>query len=713
MIAKLEAQIASYPHSNDILLQTKGLGFYMATEVAPEHLVKNAEGIAIGKGSWYETDISNMNTALRDTIDQLASLYAMEASSKQAQSQLATLVSEQPEAIKALLNHHLEMVNRSMEDFKDNMPNYSKGYMPQKTNNLRSLRFAESDDEVAKLESQGWEKISDGDIRQDVSDNTDGRTLMFHNDMLYQDYVSGALDMKDTHAKGTMVYNVGIDLMEVNRVSAEKMARRQQRNQTNHKQFNFAKQAEGNLIASYNAAGELTGYHYEMSGRLRDTYLERDNNAVELLGRYHSNLTFKPKVAEVQRTIAQSLYEDFRNSYGNDPRQFVTLDPESSDPNVVMMWRMMPYEFRAEATRLFGKGMPIVVRSTIYNSVFGFRTYSMSEMFDKVTGEKNALEIFLTGVLQAIFGDKAQMRTLQGERLWQKGISQIKDFIVIRNVRVLVSNIVSNALLLALQGVSPRQQIKDFVSVWNNGGRYRKLAARIVEIDNEIVINRNRPKEISKLKRERNLAMIEMERNPLHEFMQEGLMSSIVEDTDVYAEDSGYKSELDKKIDEYVDNIPKQVVTAFNWALMSPGTPMHNFMAHATQFSDLAAKYSLTRHRMSKGDSKADAIAEAQDAFINYDIPTGKGLDYLNKMGLFMFTKFVLRFQQAIMKQLNTRAGSAISQHLLVEEFTNQAGVLEPFMLNRIGNPFSAGMFNYGDAFNNISTVSFVKGLFN
>ena len=113
MIVKLEAQIASYPHSNDILLQTKGLGFYMATEVAPEHLVKNAEGIAIGKGSWYETDISNMNTALRDTIDQLASLYAMEASSKQAQSQLATLVSEQPEAIKALLNHHLEMVNRS------------------------------------------------------------------------------------------------------------------------------------------------------------------------------------------------------------------------------------------------------------------------------------------------------------------------------------------------------------------------------------------------------------------------------------------------------------------------------------------------------------------------------------------------------------------------------------------------------------------------
>lgn len=711
MIAKLEAQIATHPYSNDVLLQTKALGHYMATEVAPEHLVKNAEGIAIGKGSWYETDIANMDTALRDTIDQLASLYAMEATSKEAQSQLNTLIAEQPEAVKALLNHHLEMVNRSMEDFKDNMPNYSKGYMPQKTNDLRSLKFAEDDLEITKLEAQGWEKVSDGDIRQDVSDNTDGRTLMFHNDMLYRDYVSGALDMKDTHAKGTMVYNVAVDLAEVNRVNAEKIASRRRRSQTNHKQFNFSKQAEGNLIASYNAEGELTGYHYEMSGRLRDTYLERDNNAIELLGRYHSNLTFKPEVAKVQRTIAQELYQDFKDSYGNDPRQFVTLDPESKDPNVVMMWRMMPYEFRAEASKLFGKGMPIVVRSTVYNTVFGFRTYSMSEMFDKVTDEKNVLEVFLTGVLQAIFGDKAQMRTLQGERLWQKGISQIKDFIVIRNYKVLVGNIVSNALLLSLQGVSPTQQIKDFISVWNNGGKYRDLAARVVEIDNEIAINRNRPKEISRLKRERNLAMIEMERNPLHDFMEEGLMSSIVEDTDLYAEDSGYKSELDKKIDEYAGNIPKQVVTAFNWALMSPGTPMHNFMAHSTQFSDLAAKYSLTKHRMSKGDDKADAIAEAQDAFINYDIPTGKGLDYLNKMGLFMFTKFVLRFQQAIMKQLSTRAGSAISQHLFIEELTNQAGVLEPFLLNRLGNPLSAGMLNYGSAFNNISTVSFMKGI--
>src|SRR5699024_8514217 len=154
------------------------------------------------------------------------------------------------------------MAQRSKEDFKDNMPNYVKGYMPQKTHELRSLKFAETEQEVKKLEAQGWEIITEDGIAQDISDNSDTRVLMFHNDMLYQDYVSGALDMKDTHAKGTMVYSVATDLAEVNRVKNEKLKSRRKRNATAHSNYNFAKQKGGNLIASYNASGELTGYHY-------------------------------------------------------------------------------------------------------------------------------------------------------------------------------------------------------------------------------------------------------------------------------------------------------------------------------------------------------------------------------------------------------------------------------------------------------------------
>ena len=49
---------------------------------------------------------------------------------------------------------------------------------------------------------------------------------------------------------------------------------------------------------------------------------------------------------------------------------------------------------------------------------------------------------------------------------------------------------------------------------------------------------------------------------------------------------------------------------------------------------------------------------------------------------------------------------------MIVEEFTGQSGVLEPFILNRLGNPLSAGMLNYGSAFNDITTVSMIRGAF-
>ena len=103
--------------------------------------------------------------------------------------------------------------------------------------------------------------------------------------------------------------------------------------------------------------------------------------------------------------------------------------------------------------------------------------------------------------------------------------------------------------------------------MWRNGGKYRELASRVVAIDTEIAMNKNRPKEISRLKRERNVAMIEMERNPLHTFMEQGLMSSIVEDTNVNDEDTGYQSSLDKKIAEYTDNITFDVIKVLDFSI--------------------------------------------------------------------------------------------------------------------------------------------------
>lgn len=724
-IAKRELRISSNPNASDILLQTKDLALYMAKGETTNFLLKNAESIAIGKDSWYETGLDSMDMQLKADIDVLASLYAVDFTGKDQQAALTELINKEPEAVKAMMQMHQDMVKQSKEEFEDNPYNYIKGYTPNLTHHLRSLMFAEAvlatpgnpgktqAQVIKELENKGWVVIDRG-LKQDSTDNSPERALMFHKDMLYQDYVSGALDMKDSHSKGTTVYD-GNSYRDMQRIKSQKLAQRRQRASTmDYLTYDPRRSSKNSLVATYDSEGATISYGYEMSGELRDTYLERNNNAVELLGILQSDLVFKPSIKETQRGVAKSLYQDFIDSYSKDPRLFVTLDPNSTDPEIQKMWKMAPFTFKEEAAKQFGKGNPIVVRKSVFNSVFGFRAFSISEMFEKVTGDKNAVEKIVTSLLSAVLGDKAQMRVLQGERMWQKVITQTKSFIVIRNVQVLIGNVVSNALILALNDVPISQQIKDMVEVWRNGGTYRKQANRVAEIDAAMRINKSRPKELTKLRRERNTAMRAMEQNPMHMFMEAGLMSTIVEDVNIDGEKTGFKSDLELKIEEAQGYLPDQIITAFSWVMMSPGTPAHDFMAHSTQFSDLAAKYSMAKQRMESGKTMEDSIAEAQDTFINYDVPTGKGLDYLNRMGLFMFTKFFLRFQSTLIRTMEKKAGSMIAQHMGIEYFTNLSGVLDPFAMNRIGNnPFEPGILNYDNAVSNISTVNFLTGIFN
>lgn len=724
-ITKRELRISSNPNASDILLQTKDLALYMAKGETTNFLLKNAESIAIGKDSWYETGLANMDMQLKADIDVLASLYAVEFTGKEQQLALAELINREPEAVKAMLQMHQDMVKQSKEEFEDNPYNYIKGYTPNLTHHLRSLMFAEAvvatpgnpgktqAQVIKELENKGWVVIDSG-LKQDSTDHSPERALMYHKDMLYQDYVSGALDMKDSHSKGTTVYD-GNSYRDMQRIKSQKLAQRRQRAASmDYLTYDPRRSSKNSLVATYDSEGVTISYGYEMSGELRDTYLERNNNAIELLGILQSDLVFKPSIKETQRGVAKSLYQDFIDSYSKDPRLFVTLDPNSTDPEIQKMWKMAPFAFKEEAAKQFGKGNPIVVRKSVFNSVFGFRAFSISEMFEKVTGEKNAVEKIITSLLSAVLGDKAQMQILQGERMWQNVITQTKSFIVIRNIQVLIGNAVSNALILALNDVPISQQIKDMVEVWRNGGNYRKQANRVAEIDAAMLINKSRPKELTKLRRERNTAMRAMEQNPMHIFMEAGLMSTIVEDVNIDGEKTGFKSDLELKIEEAQGYLPDQIITAFSWVMMSPGTPVHDFMAHSTQFSDLAAKYSMAKQRMNSGKSMEDSIAEAQDTFINYDVPTGKGLDYLNRMGLFMFTKFFLRFQSTLIRTMEKKAGSMITQHMGIEYFTNLDGILDPFAISRVGNnPFEPGIINYDNAVSNISTVNFLSGIFN
>ena len=75
-----------------------------------------------------------------------------------------------------------------------------------------------------------------------------------------------------------------------------------------------------------------------------------------------------------------------------------------------------------------------------------------------------------------------------------------------------------------------------------------------------------------------------------------------------------------------MDKIPNAIKTPIDWLIINPNTPVYQFLADATQFSDFGAKYVLAKHLVEKQGIPFDvAISEAQDNFINFDVPHGVG----------------------------------------------------------------------------------------
>lgn len=703
MIKQLEANVKQHKNFNDLLIQTKALAAYMALEITPSGLSKNAESIAAGVGTEYEVGFNLMDTDLAKDINTLATLYALDYTSQEHIDKVVKLFNEQPKGIKELIRNHADLVSKSKEDFAFNPYNYIKGYTPQITNPNRDMVFAFDEAEAKMYEAQGYERLTNDELARDPHDKTDPRIGLVHRSFKKPEYVSGIMDMYDTHAKGSVVYNEENPL-DLNRVTKAKLAERKLRNAKGYEKYNPLEE-ENSLVINYGADGHIIDYHYEMNGYARDGLLERNNDAFVLMGAWAGDIAFKPEVKKMQRTVIESLYIDYKKNYHKTPAKFVFLDPNSTDERVLQQWRMLPFEARERAKDLFGAGKPIAVRSDVFNTVFGFRSYTIRDMFDKLTSERNGFEKFTIGILNFIFGENAKNKAFKAEQTIIEIEKYIKNSIVVRNVGVLMGNIFSNSLMLMLHGISPTQMLTGYVTAWRNGRRYTDRASELKEIDIRIASGEKG------LLQKRNVILKELAASPVHKYIMAGVKSTIVDDVSLEKSNDKYLTRIETEIDKVRSKLPTSVQTGLDWLLMSQDTPIYQLMADATQFSDFAAKYALAEHYQKQGMAFNDAVYEAQEMFINFDTPTTRSLDYANRLGLIRFTKFLLRFQKILVKTIRDKPASVILQSMATEHFLGAGSVTDSLLMTRLGVPLDGSVLSLTDAIGGITTVDMLTNM--
>lgn len=686
---KLQSLSKNREHFNQLLKDTKDLAWYMVGETVSGDVKKNAELIATSAGTRSITPYEQMDQNIFETVDELVTLHGLEMVNGRYMYTTQDLIQNEGQVLIAMLNTHHDLVKKSKEEFKDNPLNYIKGFKPAIHNphvDVVAVKAEEVDDYIQK----GYEQVLHGSIVQDELDNTEPRYLMINKNAPYARYNSGGLDMKDTHFRGYEVFNYKTNAKELARVGQGRLNRNTELAKTMDAHNYDPRDIKGNhLIPRYGNDMMILGYNYEMSGELRDKLLDRDLSFDMMLATMGSELVAKPKLVDTQRTLAQVLAEDAKNpttGFKISPVHFTVINPNSPDPRVQEMLRMMPYEFYQEMQHQFGKGKPFVIRTAVFNSVFGFRKYNVSEMFDKVSGERNYFEKFMVTLYENIYGKQARNKAANHQYVWEWFVTQAKDLIVIRSVKVLIGNIIANALISAAYGITPTELARGMFYAWKEGKAYRQLQAEEQRIDFEL-LNTTSESQRKKLKAELVAVRQNMQNSGMHEYMEEGLMSTIVEDIDMGSETKLFKSDFEKKLDNLAEKIPQPVRTTMKWATFHPDTEIHKFLSESTQFSDFAAKYVLAKHierkslKMGKSKKAAfeDGIQMAQEVFINYDIPTNRTLQAANDLGLFMFTKFTVRFQRALVRQLHQNGGHAMLQHFMVEEYLPVAGLLNPF----------------------------------
>ena len=690
------AVMALDTRGTQLISRSKDLARYMVTNLGPENndLALNATLIAMGAGTANKIALKDVDPYLVAAIDSLVSLYAIRYTPSDVKAEISSVMDTElsrgdVNGIEAILKFHKGLADEAKDElFMDNPLSITKGYIPEITNPNHEIRFAKTDEEAKNFKDQFFREVKvlepnplvRGDkVRMFLSEDA-GLTRM----------ISGTLELFGKNPRGT---DADVDVAVVLKASQAK----QRSLHTNTSYDPYKGNGTSALIPKYDLDGNVIGYRYEMSSYERDSLLGRDNDFANILGQYAATNYNKMNVPYNNRMVVDALVKEKQENYDVHPDRFIAVGFNARDKELAKLWDLLPQDTRDYVREITGRSVLYVPKEVLL-PVFGYQKYSATQGFDKPRSDRNLYEKVYVALFKAVFGNNARVYGARTERGMQSAVALTKNFIVIRNLRTLAMNIISNTFLLQAHGIGLADIIKDTVYALRAGMQHRKDNALLTAKRQMLYTGLGNQKQLEQevLRLEQAIA-----NNPLAEFINEGMMPSIVDDVALTQDDAfSFKSALERKFEKQLNKIPAGVRTTAEWLMVSPSTPLYQFLNNTTQLSDFTAKYVMYnyyRNSVAKKDRLEHdaAIQIASDNFINYDMPTSKGMQYLNDMGIIMFTKYNLRIQKALFRLLERKPARALLQALLMHNGTDIPYGIDPIVWNQLGIPFREGAFAF------------------
>lgn len=608
--------------------QAEGLANYMAT--GEKSVVQLLNPHAIAHMINAKNPVREVSDELVKDIDELISLYGLKRVDRKTAETLDRLVTEEKEGVVYTLSHLQVIKEDSMKHLFNNGEDkfrYVKGYLkevyPEEVETVTAPLAKE-----AELKKQGFKLVKEHESNSLVGTTikmgyyvnalpvkprlhkvgfryTDnkmrGQSLR---DMYYKEdsEVAIALAKRDTFAINDRVKDIVDQIMQGN--------------------YMIGKDEKG-LLPLVSREGQVVDYRFTMNKADKVRYLGMSRDLLDVIGASEGSIVDKRDTPLHNKEMLKVVLKDMEENYipnrllGKNQEEYIWIGPKATDERLKELWYLLPDTVRSEMKEGFA------VRRDLLLDTLGYR-------------EKSIVDA--KWVLNAPLAIKYSIQT--AEMVWKEVVKTVKSSVLLRMPVVLLNNVYSNFMYSIMNGYNPVEVARYQAQAVRELNEYIKDMKKGIELKVLVQTGTATEQQI------RELGSLEsrMKDSPISDLVDAGFFNQLTEEIEA----GGDTGRLTKFFDKKLEGTPRVLRNGLDWLFLTEKTPVYQFMNTATQYSDFVARYAQYHMLRKDGMSKADAIVNVRNAFVNYNKANSPWLEYANQMGLVMFTKYFTRIQRVI-----------------------------------------------------------------
>jgi len=686
MITKKEKQLAEKvdkKHSNFYSAQTEILANYLVKGQDNIALLLNANNIAKMVGT--NSEIEYVDGSVVALIDEIATLKALKLSSKKNKIALRSLIEEEPEGVSSLVAFQQGQKLRSEEEV---FPTASdklkiiKGYSVQITDPDVSIVAAPMS-KLMEMKSQGY-NLEKELGKHESDDNKTPMGLFINHRFMDTSFHRVGIRLTEKARRGVTItesFMHGTDDHKPHKAALAILKLRKRKadvvNQMLNGTYSVDDVADDSLLTpTLDNLGKVVDFRYGMDKEGKIKHLDMERKVSVVMGRTASSSYDKMASDSFNQQMMDLIMEDAdanKNKtgiIGKNFKEYIKIEKHSDNKSISALWRVLPENIKVKHKDGF------FVRRDLMYTYLGYREMGVDDIlgFGVLNSNSDFMKHFKYVLKYA-------------EKLWQEIVKISKIDIIIRTPGVFIGNVISNFMLMYVSGYS----MKEIIELKYQGIKELKLYTD--GLKESIQLRAKQEAGLIKPKELRRLNVIEnnLLNSPVKDLVDEGFYTTIVEEVEHGGDTGSYFNRLAKK---KLKNVPKIFRTGLDILYITENTKLFKTVEKGIQASDFAARYAQYHLMVENGSDKADAIKTIRDNFIDYNKPNSRLVEWGNKNGFVMFTKYFTRIQR-VLRNYGVRHPAKIALSLLgqdyvlgdMDDMTDQS-ILTKDMGNLFYNPF-------------------------